>query len=115
MTHFHYGINHDTDEFFKTILPRTALVNEALLNALVGFTAYQTTIQNPDGKIQDFLGYYNKSVTLLLGFLRKNDRHDVSTLMTILQLAQIEVSSVAWYKVAHLTNRHSCRSSWATG
>lgn len=91
MTHYHYGLNHDTDDFFKTILPRAALRNEALLNALVGFSAYQTTLQNPDGKIQDFLVYYNKSVTLLLEFLRKKERHDVSTLMTILQLAQIEV------------------------
>lgn len=102
MTNFHYGINHDTDDFFKTILPLAALKNEALLNALVGFSAYHSTIQNPDGKIEDFLGYYNKSVMLLLGFLKRRERHDVSTLMTILQLAQIEVR----HRPAVFRNRH---------
>ena len=116
ITNFHYGINHDTDDFFKTILPLAALKNEALLNALVGFSAYQSTMQNPDVKIEDFLGYYNKSVMLLLDFLRKWERPDFSTLMTLLQLAQIEVRHRQYSKRAYIrTNATGYRNTWAIG
>lgn len=90
MTNFHYCIPHDSDEFFKTIFPSAALRHEPLLNALVGFSAYHLTLQDPNGKLQDFLQYYNRSVTLLLGTLKRKEKHTVATLLTILQLATIE-------------------------
>lgn len=90
ITFYHYGINHDTDDFYRMILPRAAMQNESLLNAVVGFTAYHATLQNPDGKLQDFLKYYNKSVTLLLTSLKRKEKASVYTLLTILQLATIE-------------------------
>ncbi|KAK7431476.1 hypothetical protein QQZ08_001966 [Neonectria magnoliae] len=90
ITNFHYCISHDSDEFFKTILPSVALRHEPLLNALVGFSAYHLTLQDPNGKLQDFLQYYNRSVTLLLGTLKRKEKHSVATLLTILQLATIE-------------------------
>ena len=93
LTHFHYCLPLDADDFFKTIFPNVAVRNEPLLNALVGFSAYHETLQNPNGKLEDFLGYYNKSVTLLLGFLKKKERSNVAILLTVLQLATIEVSS----------------------
>lgn len=91
MTHFHYCMGTDHDEFFKTILLHVAVRNEPLLNAIVGFSAYHATLQNPNGKVRDFLQYYNKSVTLLLNFLKRKEKHNVATLLTILQLATIEV------------------------
>lgn len=94
ITHHHYCIPHDGHDFFHAILPNFAAQNEALLNAVVGFSAYLFTLENrPNGKIQEFLQYYNRSVTLLLASLRRKDEPDVATLLTILQLATIEVST----------------------
>ncbi|CAM1511443.1 Fc.00g089560.m01.CDS01 [Cosmosporella sp. VM-42] len=90
MTHYHYCLPSDADDFFRTILPSVAVKHEPLLNALVGFSAYHLTLQNPNGKLQDFLQYYNRSVTLLLEFLKRKEKHNVATLLTILQLATIE-------------------------
>ncbi|KAI1470750.1 uncharacterized protein F4812DRAFT_277323 [Daldinia caldariorum] len=90
--HYNYGLVNDTDSFFPSILPSLAVQtgNEALLNAVAGFSAYHRTVRNPNGKIQDFLRYYNKSVTLLLGYLKRREKQGVATLLTILQLATIE-------------------------
>lgn len=92
MTHFHYCMGTDHDDFFKSTLLHLAVRNEPLLNAVAGFSAYHATLQNPNGKVRDFLQYYNKSVTLLLGVLKRKEKHNVATLLTILQLATIEVS-----------------------
>lgn len=94
ITHYHYGLTYDTDDFFRTILPGIALENEALLNAVVGFSAYQVTLQKPNGQLHDFLQYYNRSVTLLLQSLRQRERPTAITLLTILQLATVEVCRV---------------------
>lgn len=93
LTNYHYCIPHDSDNFFKHILVSAALRHEPLLNALVGFSAYHLTLQNPEGKLQNFLQYYNRSVTLLLGALQRKEKNTVGTLLTILQLATIEVRS----------------------
>ncbi|KAI1658508.1 hypothetical protein F4813DRAFT_388779 [Daldinia decipiens] len=92
ISHYSYGLVNDTDDFFRSILPSLAVQagNEALLNAVVGFSVYHRTIRNPNGKIQDFLRYYNKSVTLLLSYLKRREKQGVATLLTILQLATIE-------------------------
>lgn len=91
MTHYHYGLPLDTDDFFKTILPEAASQSEPLMNAMTAFAAYQQTIQNPDGKISDFLGYYNRAIKLLLEILQTHHKYSLTTLMTILQIAQLEV------------------------
>jgi len=75
----------------KTTFIETALQNDALLYALVGFSAFQYTIHNPHGKMQDFLQYYNKAVTLLLKSLKKGEQRTNATILAILQLATIEV------------------------
>lgn len=93
MTHYHYCMLTDSEDFYRTTLPSLALQHEALLYAVVGFAAYHHTLRNPNGEIKDFLKFYNKSVTLLLGFLKKKERNNIGTLLTILQLATIEVRS----------------------
>lgn len=75
----------------RTKLLDIALQNEPLLYAIVGFAAFQRTLHNPNGKIQDFLQYYNKSVSLLLRALKRGDRHSHGTILAMLQLATIEV------------------------
>ncbi|KJZ79889.1 hypothetical protein HIM_00603 [Hirsutella minnesotensis 3608] len=90
ITHYHYSIANDGDDFFSALLPQIAVLHEPLLHAVVGFSAYHEMLQNPDGKLQDFLKYYNGGVTLLLDCLKRKDTNNVPTLMTILQLATIE-------------------------
>lgn len=91
LTLHHYSMKFDSCNFFQTYFLDAALRNESLLHAVVGFSAYHRTLQNPSGKIQDFLQYYNKSVSLLLSSLRKDESRDIGTLLAILQLATIEV------------------------
>ncbi|KAK3339284.1 hypothetical protein B0H65DRAFT_295929 [Neurospora tetraspora] len=90
ITHYHYSVVNDCDNFFQEILTGLAIQDEGLLYAVVGFAAYHYTLQNPIGEIKDFLQFYNRSVTLLLGFLKRKERHTDMTLLTILQLATIE-------------------------
>lgn len=90
ITSFHYSISHDEENFFGLILPSLAVQYEPLLNAVVGFSAYHSTLQNPNGKIQEFLKYYNKSVTSLLESIKTKDMDNVLTLVTILQLLTTE-------------------------
>lgn len=92
ITHWKYGVHTDFDDFFHTTFINLALQNEPLLYAVIGFAAFKRTLQDPNGQIHDFLQYYTHSVTLLLGILKKREeKHDVATLLTILQLATLEV------------------------
>jgi hypothetical protein len=116
ISYLHYCLPIETDEFLKTILPNMAAHYEPLLNAVVGFAAYHQTLRNPQGKLEDFLHYYNKSVTLLLGFLKRKEKYNVSTLLTILQLATIEVSSLSSIRRSIVADIKACvRNIWATG
>ncbi|KAI9848873.1 MAG: hypothetical protein M1837_006389 [Sclerophora amabilis] len=90
LTSLHYFFRHDSTRFLRTSFLEIAVSNEPLLYAVVGFSAYHQTLRRPDGRIQHFLGYYNKSVSLLRQSLAKGRRHTLATLLTILQLATIE-------------------------
>ncbi len=91
VTNYHYSLSAEFGEPFMQLLLTEAMKSELLLNAVVAFSAYLSTVRNPDGKLKDFLQYYNRSVTLLLDALKRKDTHNVHTLLTILQLATIEV------------------------
>lgn len=93
ITHYHYCFSIDADKFFTAILPNVAVRYEPLLNAVVGFAAYHETLQKPDGKVEDFLKYYNKSVVLLLNALQRKEQQTMATLLTVLQLSTIEVGA----------------------
>ncbi|KAI1327153.1 hypothetical protein F5Y16DRAFT_205060 [Xylariaceae sp. FL0255] len=92
ITFYTYGLPNDPDNFYNSILPTIAARDgsEPLLYALVGFAAYHYTIRNPNGKIEDFLGYYNKSVTLLISSLKHGAKNKLPILLAVLQLATIE-------------------------
>lgn len=91
ITHHHYGVHKDFGDFFRTTFISLAVRSEPLLHAIVAFAAYHQTVRDPNGRLPSFLKYYNKTVTLLLGLLKNEDRHDLGTLLTVLQLATIEV------------------------
>ena len=87
----HYKFKHDANYFLHHHLIEQALKYDPLLYAVAGFAAFQSTVSRPNGKIQDFLGYYNKSIFLLRQSLRDNQEHTDATMLTILQLATFEV------------------------
>ncbi|RDL33609.1 uncharacterized protein BP5553_07977 [Venustampulla echinocandica] len=90
ITHHHYSLKYDAEDFMRTRFLDIALENEGLLYAIVGFSAFQHTLHHPGRNIQGFLQYYNKSVSLLLRSLKRGERHNDGTLLAILQLATIE-------------------------
>lgn len=91
VTYLHYSLKYDAGNFLRTQFLDAALRNDALLHAAVGFSAFQRTLHNPQGRIEDFLPYYNKAVSLLLLSLKRGERHNLGTILAILQLATIEV------------------------
>jgi hypothetical protein len=72
--------------------------SQALLYAIVAFAAYHHAISQQEDRIQTFLDFYNQSIISLQQALVKK-RHSVATLLTILQLATIEVGTTS-----HLTH-----------
>ncbi|KAG9946881.1 hypothetical protein KCU98_g18318, partial [Aureobasidium melanogenum] len=83
-------MKYDSGDFLKTTFLEIALGYEPLLYAITAFSAYHHTLAKPGGKLSSFLGYYNKSVSLLRQSLERSPRHTVATLLTILQLATFE-------------------------
>lgn len=94
ITYMHYSFKFDPHNFLQTQLLETALGNEALLYGIVGFAAFQRTLHQVDGRIEHFLPYYNKAVSLLLLSLRRGEKHEIGILMAILQLTTIEVCAL---------------------
>ncbi len=94
LTHHHYFFEHDGGRFLHTTFLEIAIKSDPLLYAVVGFAAFHHTLRKPNGKIQDFLHYYNKSVSLLRKSLQSGKKNTDATLLTILQLATFEVCSV---------------------
>ncbi|MCJ1284509.1 hypothetical protein MMC26_003842 [Xylographa opegraphella] len=90
LTYHHYFFKHGGTHFVHTTLLETALEYKPLLYALVGFAAFHETTKKPNGKIGDFLEWYNRSVTKLLKYLKGGRKHNEATLLTILQLAAFE-------------------------
>jgi hypothetical protein len=91
MSHHHYSLKRDTDGFLKNEFLPIAAANEPLRYAVVGYAAYFHTLSKPDGRITDFLQYYDKSVSRLRASIEKKKKQGLSTFLTILQLASIEV------------------------
>lgn len=89
----HYFFKHDPSGFLQNELIRAALAYDPLLYALVGFSAFHFALAQGNGKLTDFLGYYNKSMSLLRKELQSSREPTESTIFTILLLATFEVSS----------------------
>lgn len=91
LTYHHYFLRHQSDSFLHTSLFDRALTYEPLLFAVVAFAAFQEALTISNGKIEHFLAYYNKSVSLLRQSLSRGEEYSQNMLLTILQLATIEV------------------------
>ncbi|KAI9878327.1 MAG: hypothetical protein M1830_001226 [Pleopsidium flavum] len=90
LTHHHYFFKHDAGRFLHTTFLEIAVKSDPLLYAVVGFAAFHHTLRKHNGKIQEFLHYYNKSVSLLRKSLQSGKKNTDATLLTILQLATFE-------------------------
>lgn len=92
LTHSHYQFKHDSADFVHSTLLTLAMKYSPLRYAVVGFAAFHHTVSSStDGKLTNFLTYYNQSISLLRKSLAKGQRHTMATLLTILQLAATEV------------------------
>ena len=91
LNYHHLFLRHDANHFLHNILIEHALQYNPLLYAVVAFAAFQSSVTRADGKIQDLLCYYKSSVSLLGKSLVENQKHTDATLLTILQLATLEV------------------------
>lgn len=91
LDHHAYFFRHRCDYFLHNILPTLALMYEPLLFSVVGFAAFQMALKKPGGKIEDFLDYYNRSVTGLRRSLAGGEPHSETMILTVLQLATFEV------------------------
>ena len=92
LNYHYYFFKHDSQNFVHDILPSVAIKYPPLLNALAGFSAYHQTVSKSQGRIPDFLRYYNEAVTLLRTSLLAGEKHTDETMLTVLQLAAFEVS-----------------------
>jgi hypothetical protein len=91
MSAHHYSLKHDTSKFFKTDYLDHAMRYPPLLFAIVGYAAYFHTLTQPNARMQTFLKYYDESISRLRENMMKTKKQGLSTLLTILQLAAIEV------------------------
>ena len=94
ITYYHYFFKHDVYDFVHSSLVDMALEFEPLLYAIIGFSAFHHTVQQPNGKLTTLLRYYDKSISLLRKNLRSKKPFTDATIVTILQLATFEVRAL---------------------
>ena len=113
ITYHHYGWRLDAAGFFQGEFLEIASTYEPLLYAVAGFAAYHCTLNNPKGKLSDFLQFYHHSVSLLRRSLHETEKHKEATLLTILQLATFEVCPYAQIRIRDILIYP--RNTWETG
>ncbi|KAF1980057.1 hypothetical protein BU23DRAFT_1417 [Bimuria novae-zelandiae CBS 107.79] len=96
MSAHHYSLKHDTSKFFNTDYLEHAMKYPPLLYAVVGYAAYFHTLSQPNARIHTFLQYYDESISRLRANIMKTKKQELSTLLTILQLAAIEEMLGDW-------------------
>ncbi|KAL1968593.1 hypothetical protein VTN77DRAFT_1803 [Rasamsonia byssochlamydoides] len=96
LNYHHYFLRTESDDFVRGTIIDLALKYEPLLYAVVGFSAYHHSLHQPDGKLYDFLKYYNRSLSLLRKSLGSGEQHGEAMLVTMLQLATFEECIGDW-------------------
>jgi hypothetical protein len=94
LTSYHYNLpidGIDGTKFVQTVILENALRFEPLMYAVACFAAFHRAFRRPDGDVKDFLGWHTKSIKALHDSLKRGQRHTYLTILTILQLATIEV------------------------
>lgn len=92
VSHHHYGLQVDRGSLLRAAMLNHAMSDDALYNAVIAFAAYLFTVSKDDGEMQDFLPYYSKALTGLRNTLQQKKAPTLTSLMTMLQLALLEVS-----------------------
>jgi hypothetical protein len=108
ITHWHYNMAVDGANFVEKGIFQNALIYEPLLYALCCFAAYHKAIRTPKGEIKDFLKYHSRSIRSLQDSIKTMKKHNFLTLITILQLATIEVNSklTNWQTFTNMNRNH---------
>ncbi|RMZ73400.1 C6 finger domain [Pyrenophora seminiperda CCB06] len=96
MSVHHYSLKRDTSGFLKGDFLDWVMKFEPLKYAVAGYAAYFHTLSLPDGRISNFLQFYNESVSRLRIAITKNKKQGLPTFLTILQLASIEEMLGDW-------------------
>jgi len=96
MSVHHYSLKRDTHGFLKGDFLSWAMKFEPLKYAVAGYAAYFHTLEQPDGRMNSFLQFYNESVSRLRIAITKNKKQGLATFLTILQLASIEEMLGDW-------------------
>lgn len=91
MSVHHYSLKRDTHGFLKGDFMNWVMKFEPLKYAVAGYAAYFHTLAQPDGRMSNFLQFYNESVSRLRMSIEKNKKQGLATFLTVLQLASIEV------------------------
>jgi hypothetical protein len=91
LTAHHWNYSPDGPDGLCNALLDAAVRYEPLLYAVTCFAAYHYSLGRADGKIENFLTYHSKSVLSLSKALKRGEKRNLATLLTILQLATIEV------------------------
>lgn len=82
---------HGDDDLSNSTFFSLPLNFKPLLYAIVAFAAYRNSISHPESDIGDFLEFYDTSITALRQSLNETEQDLVPKLLTMLQLATIEV------------------------
>jgi hypothetical protein len=91
LNYHHYFMRFESAEFVHTTILDQALAYEPLLYAIVGFAAWHHALKQAEGRLNDFLKYYHRSLTLLRESLASKEKRGEGMLLTTLQLATFEV------------------------
>jgi hypothetical protein len=91
INHHHYFLRLESSDFIRHTIIDHALTYDPLLYAVVGFAAWHYTLEQKEGRLNDFLPYYHRSLTLLRESLAAKEPRSECTLLTTLQLATFEV------------------------
>lgn len=102
MTHYHYAIKVDAEDFIHNELIGLAMQFEPLLYAVVAFAAYHHTVRLPDDQAEfnSFWKYYCKSIIKLRQYLELNKERNDLVLLTVLQLTTFEEYMGDWNSLA---------------
>ena len=117
LSYHHYAFKYDGSDFLKSTFLEIALNDQshALVYAIVAFSCYHYVIaeENSTVSLETFLQYYNRSI-ILLGQSIKKKKPSIPTLLTILQLATIEVwSPLLAFNRVRLTHFKEFLRDWA--
>lgn len=88
----HFEMIYETNDCTHALLCLLAGENKALRLAVDAYECYQESKEDSTRDLSPFFVLYNESILLLMEILQRDSSPSISTLLTILQLASIEVS-----------------------